>query len=186
MAISLDTPRTPSLKLTAVKQYAVGYVLHVAVVPWLEYGTQRVKLAPDGTPRTQEVLTLRIVKSTGTKGDNEPVEPDEEVTVWLSGHKRWAWSEAKKQARGLQVGDKVKITYTRDEPGKSASPKKVWEIEVKRSDATQDADIIAECEARYHQINAERAAAPAASSRVAIADSAEHESQMDADDGIPF
>lgn len=157
MAINLDKARTPSIKLKEKGQMVHGRVLHVAVVPWIEFGTDQVKRGKDGTPRTQEVVTLSVIKSTATKGDGEPVVPDEEVAVWLNGHRRWAWIEAKRAAKGLSVGDRVSITYTKDEPSKGGSPRKVWDFVVLRA-KPDEAEQVAECEAAYYRLEADQAA----------------------------
>jgi hypothetical protein len=162
----------------------IGYVLHVAVVPWIDFSTKEVKRGKDGQPRTQEVVTLRVVKATAVKGDGEALVVDEEAAVWLNGHRRWDWGEAKKAAKGLRVGDKVKITYAKDEPSKAGQPKKVWAFEITKSTG-KDADIVAECEEAYHRIAASRAQHAQASGSAAAEPSAEHEEPSD-DDSIPF
>jgi hypothetical protein len=196
MAISLDTPRTPTLKLSEHKQHVIGRVLHVAVVPWIEYGTTRQKVGKDGQLRTQEVVTLGVIKGTGHKSDGEALVEGVEVAVWLNGHRRWDWSEAKKAAKGLNVGDRVRITYVRDEPSKGGAPKKVWAFEIVR--ASSDDPMVAEAEAAYHRIEAARAAAPKREQASGAAPSQDFDDESDdeprqapartpqMDDDIPF
>lgn len=160
MAIQLGQERTstPSVKLRSIGDKVVVAVIDVKEVPWLEYGTNEPKIGKDGKARTQERLTALVVSGNGVVGDTDgerPVKPGEVVSIYLSGHNRWEFIEAKKAlGRPLSVGDVLQWKYDRDEKSSAGNDKKVRTCALRPPKDTEAAQV-AECERLYHQLRTE-------------------------------
>ena len=154
MPISLEQPAIPSVKLRNIGDEVVIAIAHAKVVPWREYGTNNVKVGADGKPRTQDCVTGIVVRGTGvvTRNDqDEVVKPGEEVAIYLAGHNRWEYIEAKRKLGGLNVGDVLQWKYDRDEPSQSGNPKKVRTCAMRRA-KPEEAATVAACEALYSRL----------------------------------
>ena len=163
MPIPLEAPRVPPLRFREVQQQVIGHVCHIATIPWMEYGGGgRQRFTPEGKGKFQDRLRLLVVSGTAVipVGEGEArVDPGDVVDVYISGHHRWDWGQAKKQhAGGLNVGDVLRIVYTGDAQGQGAAPKKVWAFALRAAKPTE-AEQVNRAEQIYR--DAELATVPA-------------------------
>lgn len=162
MPISLETstPRTPSAKLLNIGDHVVVAVVDVTQVPWLEYGTQEPKIGKDGKPRTQDVVTGLVISGNAVIKDGDEdrqAQPDELVTIYLAGHNRWEWIEAKRRLpRPLSVGDVMRWKYDRDEKSQvAANPRKVRTVALRPANPDETARVT-KCEQLHQQLRSKQ------------------------------
>lgn len=161
MGIELGSSRTatPSVKLRNIGDKVIVAIVDVTAVPWLEYGTNEQKVGKDGKPRTQDKVTAIVVSGNGVITDNESdreVTPGEVVSIYLAGHNRWEFIEAKRRlTRPLNVGDVMQWKYDRDEKSTVASnPKKVRTCQI-RPPKADEVEQTKRCEQLHHQLRTE-------------------------------
>jgi hypothetical protein len=161
MPIELGTARTgmPGVRLAAIGDSVVVAVVDVRQVPWTEFGTGEPKIGKDGKPRTQDKVVGLVIKGNGVITDNgteRAVAAGDIVAIYLAGHNRWEFIEAKnKLPRPLNVGDVMQWKYDRDEKSQYASnPKKVKTCVI-RPAKPDEADQVRRCEELHHQLRTE-------------------------------
>jgi hypothetical protein len=161
MGIELGSSRTatPSVKLRNIGDKVIVAVVDVTAVPWLEYGTNEQKVGKDGKARSQDKVTALVVAGNGVITDNETdreVVPGEIVSIYLAGHNRWEFIEAKRKlTRPLNVGDVMQWRYDRDEKSSVASnPKKVRTVAI-RPPKAEEGEQTRRCEQLHHQLRNE-------------------------------
>jgi PIN domain nuclease of toxin-antitoxin system len=154
-------PSAPSIKLRNVGDHAVLAIVDSEWVQETDMATGKPKMKEDGvTPRKQQRITALYCDGTAVVSiDREDVEPDPGslVTAYLSGARAGFWVDATKElGRAVTVGDKVCLSFARTEKARTLgfNDLKVWDVAIKPND---DAELIARCEAAYH----ERKAKPA-------------------------
>lgn len=161
MPIALDQggSAAPGLKLKNHGDYAVVRLCHQEVRDAIEFGTKKPKLKDNGKPKKQLVLTGIYMDgtaciTTGPKGARVDEDPEKggEVRLYIEGHKFGAWIEAKNASKP-NVGDVVKITYTRDEPSSGGGQdKKVWEFKIRPFRIEDEKVDVAKAENIFHRI----------------------------------
>lgn len=144
-----QTASTPSVKLRNIGDYVTVALIDLEVVPWTEFSGPRKglpKLGQDGKARTQEKVSAVVINGSGVVGEDEVVKPDDVVSIYFAGHRRWEWIEARtKIAGGLQCGDVLRVKYERDEPGQGNEPKKVWSVQL-RHPKPEESALAQRCE----------------------------------------
>jgi hypothetical protein len=170
MGIPLNTGGSqwpPGVKFRAPGQYVDLAIIDVRRAPYTDFATGQVKRTDDGKEREQEVVIGVCLRATGfiTDGDLEVVVPvGKTVTLWCAGSRRWDFIQAQKKLDGPpMVGDVMRATFTGEEPGKGASPKKVWEFQF-RHPRPEEAEQTAMCE-RLHREGSGTPLSPAGSAR---------------------
>jgi hypothetical protein len=151
----------------AAKLPNIGDTLTFAVVdidpdvPVYVYGSDRVpEMNAKGEPKKQIRLTGLVVSSkgavVGSRDEERPVEPDEVVSVYVSGYAKWdpdedkldkpfkSWS-ACTDAVGLEVGFVAQWCYVEDLPSKAVEPRKNRKFKL-RADKPEEAAQSARCE----------------------------------------
>lgn len=126
----------PSLKFRQRGSFVDLAVANLTVVPWKDFATGQVKKTDDGKERTQDCVTGIVIRGdavvTANDADTVPA-PGDVVSLFVAGNRRWDFVQAQKAHGGLEVGDVVRVTYSGDEQGKGASPKKVWTFQLRRA-----------------------------------------------------
>jgi hypothetical protein len=157
MPITLEENRpSPSVKLPKVGDWATVAIAHVEVVPWTDFKTGLVKVGNDGKPRTQDKVTGVVIAgtaSTGTKeAGYEPITPGQEVTLFLAGHHRWEYIQAKKEHGSLSVGDVGRWKFESEEPVPgTANSKHVSSFKL-RAAKPEEAQYVAQAEQVYRRL----------------------------------
>lgn len=159
MATQLEEQREsiPSAKFKTVGDTFVGMVVDRAEVPLYQYmadgsmGPQII--GKNGKPRTQEMLTLLVMAGTTCPVGDGPAEPDTLARLYIKGHNRWAYVEAKNAGHGaLCVGDVIRQRYLRDEPGQGGNAKKVSDFAL-RKPKPEEADLAKRAEAEHEALH---------------------------------
>lgn len=159
----------PSVKIPNVGDYITFAVIDTEVVPWIEFGTQVAKIGNDGKPRTQDLIHALVVDggSAYVRDDDGTFEVRGEkhshpatgtvVRLYLAGHHRWEYIQAKKKLGKLQVGDVGKWTVERFEASSKGgnNDKKVTSFGLRHPKPGEETQT-AECE----RLHLERRAAP--------------------------
>lgn len=160
MSITLDTPKasTPTVRLRNIGDGIAVAVVNSQIVPWRDFATGEPKIGDNGKPRTQDMLTGIVVAVHGAvvggpDGDDVAPEVGDTVRVFLAGHRRWSWIEAKREHGNLTVGDIARFKYDKDEPSdrRGNQPRKVWAIKV---EPNPDQGSVAACEQAYRDATA--------------------------------
>lgn len=168
MGIPLDTGNAtvPSIKLRNVGDHVDFAVAAIKVVPRRVFGSNEVRLRPDGSEQTQDYLTVVVVGGNGVVVEDETdrqVRPGEVAGVFIAGRDRWdkelddkrakgepkSWSGAKNDHGRLNVGDVVRWTFDAEVPGKGDRDRKVRTFKI-RSPRPEEAEQTARCERIYH------------------------------------
>lgn len=149
MSVPLEEPRapaTPSLKLREIGQWADLALVSTRVAPLYVYNPDSTapavrKITASGKEATQDVVTGVVIAGTATlvaDGAERVVEPGDLVAVWIAGHSRFdpdfdrsrakgepkSWGGAKED-HAPNVGDKLRVRYEAEVPGKGSVPKRV-------------------------------------------------------------
>lgn len=147
----------PGVKLRTINSYVDVAIVDVKAVPWKDFATKQVKVGDDGKPRTQDLVTGLVIGGNGVinaDGADRPVNPDELVSIYFAGHRRWDWIQAQKALDGgLQVGDVMRVVYARDEASAAGNPKKVWTVQI-RHPKPEEAARSTRCEELHRQATA--------------------------------
>lgn len=162
MPIALDQggSAAPGLKLKDQGDHAIVRLCHQLTRDKREFGTNKILYKEDGkTPRKELVLTGiymggSAVITTGPKGKRVDEDPTlgSEVRLYIGGHKFGAWIDAKKLYKP-NVGDVVKVTYTKDEPSAGGGQdKKVWKFEIRAALSDVEGADVQKAEAIFHRI----------------------------------
>ncbi len=159
MAIKLDsgTARSASVKLREIGDYIDFHVVKVEKVPRTVFGTKDPMIDEHGKTKMQEKVTVLAVG-----GNSKIVEDDEDVdtptdtpvVLFLASYDRYEWYQALSDLPGgLDVGDKGRWKFERTEKSKTAgyNDRKVRSLMLRKADAA-DADVVARCEAAYHEL----------------------------------
>jgi hypothetical protein len=159
MPITLEenTP-IPGVKVPNLGDTVTFAIAHASVVPWTDVSTGEVKIGKDGKPRTQDKLIAVVISgtaSTGKKGEYKPIEVGQEVAVYLAGHHRWEYIQAKKAHGALNVGDVGTWTYERDEKSSLAggNDKHVTSFELRPANGNEQR-FVDQAEALYRRMTA--------------------------------
>ena len=141
---------TPSIKLRNLNDWCDLALVDVAVVPWIEFGSSEAKIGKDGQPRTQDKITAVVIGGNAVITDNDvdvAVKPDDVVSVYCAGHRRWEYIQAVKTRGQLMRGDVLRVKYTHDEPSatKGNNAKKVWSFQIRQA-KPDEATRTARCE----------------------------------------
>lgn len=161
----------PSIKLRNPNDWLDAAIINVEVVPAYVYGTRDVAKRQDGTPKSQERVTVLVIGGTGVitednagaKADR-PIVPDEVATIYFEGQSRWdpdldktrgpdefkSWGGAKERHGQLNVGDVFRWMYERDVPGKGQEPRKVRTVKLRRP-RPDEAARTARCEQLHRE-----------------------------------
>ena len=154
---TLATPRSsgpPSVKLPNIGSYVAGQVWNFSETQATQFGTGVPLYWPDGTPKMAYILTIRATQASGAmagkKDELTPVNPGDDVTVWLQGGDAAEWSRALKEKGSLEIGDFFAQKYERDEPSKTPGhqDRKVRTILLRSAEGDEVARV-AECEQLY-------------------------------------
>jgi hypothetical protein len=137
--IGSTTVTHPSVKLRNIGDSVDVALVDSEIVSWTEFSGPnkgKQKIGNDGRPRTQDRVTAVVIRGTGvvTVDDvDRPVEPDEVVTIYFAGHRRWEFINAQRAVKdGMQCGDIMRVKYARDEPSsQGGDPKKVWDVQIR-------------------------------------------------------
>lgn len=160
MGIELESARTgtPGVRLTAIGDSVVVAVVDVRQVPWTEFGTGEPKIGKDGKPRTQDRVVGLVVKGNAVINDGgteRAVAAGDIVAIYLAGHNRWEFIEAKnKLPRPLNVGDVMQWRYDRDEKSQYGNPKKVKTCTIRPAKA-DEGEQVKRCEELHHRLRNE-------------------------------
>lgn len=168
MGIPLDTggATIPSIKLRNIGDYVDVAIAAIKVVPRRVFNSDEIKVRPDGTPQTQDHLTVVVVGGNGVVVENDhdrTVTPGEVAGIFIAGRDRWdkdgdagrakgepkSWSGAKADHGRLNVGDVVRWRFDAEVPGKGDRDRKIRTFKL-RPPRPEEADQTARCERIYH------------------------------------
>lgn len=159
MATQLEEERqsVPSVKFKAIGDTFVGMVVDRAEVPLYQYMADGSKgaqiVGKNGKLRTQEMLTLLVMAGTTCTVGDGPAEVGSIGRLYIKGHNRWAYVEAKNAGHGsLCVGDVIRQRYVRDEPGAGGNAKKVSDFAL-RKPKPEEAQLAAKAEQEHEAMH---------------------------------
>lgn len=183
MGIPLGQEReaiTPSIKLATIGDKVDFAVINEEVVPAYVYGTKTQAQTQSGKPKTQDKVTVLIIRGTALIADTDAdgkivvdgaggavmrqVREGDVGTIFFEGQNRWdpdldktrdknapkSWSAAKEDVGGLNVGDVGRWLYERDVQGAGAQPRKIRIVQLRRPKPEEQARL-AECERLYRE-----------------------------------
>ena len=135
MQAQTDQPSTPSVKLRNVGDSITLATTDYTEHPATDIETGEPKLWKNGNQAIDIIVTGLVVKATNAKvledGDDVDVEQGQEVSIWFSGPRWYAFiTAAKRLQKSLDVGDMIQVVFDHTEPpaNKAHSPKQMWEI----------------------------------------------------------
>lgn len=152
-----DSTPIPSVKVPNVGDEVIFAIVKVDVVPWTDFTSGEVKVGKDGKQRTQDRIRAIVISgnaSTGKKGDYQPIHPGQEVNVFLAGHHRWEYVQAKKAHGVLNVGDVARWKFERTEPSQGGGGDKHVTSVAIRSPKAEEAKYVTQAEELYMQLKA--------------------------------
>lgn len=167
-----ESRRPPAISLRNVGDYVDVAVINEQKVPLYKFGTRELEKKPDGTPKTQDAVTVLVIRGNGVITEDKvdrPVVPGEVATIYFAKQNRWdpdldktraagefkSWSGAKEELGQLMVGDVMRWTFEASIPGKGAEPRKLRPVKL-RHPRPEEAAQTARCE----QLNREGTAIP--------------------------
>jgi hypothetical protein len=160
--------RPPAIALRAINNYVDVAVINEEKIPAYEYGKPgEVKTTRDGKPKTQDAVTVLVIRGDGVINDNgadRPVQPGEVATIYFEGQSRWdpdldksrengafkSWSGAKEDLGQLMVGDVFRWMFEAEIPGKGTQPRKLRPVKI-RHPKPEEAEQTARCEQLHRE-----------------------------------
>jgi hypothetical protein len=96
--------KLPSVKHDEVGQTAILMFVDMEVVPKKVYGTDEIDTKEDGTPKSQDLVTVLVMPGStcvlsdpeGDEGSRLPPEAGTLAQIYYAGHRRWDYVQAKK------------------------------------------------------------------------------------------
>lgn len=170
--------RPPAISLPVIGSYVdVAVIDEDGKVPAYKFGTRERATRQDGTPKTKAVVTVLVIRGTGTIKDLTLKEGEQErevragdvCTIHFEGQNRWdpdhdktrakgelkSWSGAKEDlGRQLQVGDVFRWLYEKEVPGKGAQPRRFRLVQL-RAPRPEEAAQTDRCKELYREQSAQ-------------------------------
>lgn len=138
------------------------------------------KFTSKGDRATDIVVTGLVVQTNGAKTsvkdesgqrEDREIEIGEEVSIWFTGPKWWAWLQAAKaMAAPLEVGDMLHVQFASTEPSSNPawSPKQIWAIKWGKTEKPELQQWVDKAHAAYRESQSVQLA-PAAQPAPAVA-----------------
>ncbi len=157
-----ETRRPPSISLRNIGDYVDVAIINEEKVPAYVFGTREQAVTKAGKPKTQDLVTVVVIRGTGVISENKTdraVVEGEVASIYFEGQNRWdpdldksrpagefkSWSGAKEDLGQLEVGDIMRWKYEAEIPGQGAQPRRVRPVKLRHA-KPEETELTKRCE----------------------------------------